>query len=306
MLAGLDAFNSIFLVDINNTQSAITRTNQQITSGYRVNVASDDPADIATILGYQDQASQITQVQTNLNLANTQATAADTALSSANTLLNQLTSIAAEGASSTSSSTTLTTLGQQVQGIAQQLVELANTSVQGQYIFGGDDPSTQPYTFNWSVSGGAVQNNTAANTDTIQDISGQSTVPRMTAQQIFDARNSDGTPATGNIFQAVYALGTALQNGDQTGIQAATTAITAATAQLGLATTFYGNVEDWIQNANNTASAALTNVQTEVSSLRDTDVVSAATDLTTEQTALQAAIAAHGSLNVKSLFDYMG
>jgi flagellar hook-associated protein 3 FlgL len=306
MLAGLDAFNSTFLVDINNTQNAITRTNQQITSGYRVSVASDAPTDIATILGYQNQASEIGQVQTNLTLANTQATAADTALSSANTLLDQLTSIAAEGASSTTSSTSLTDLSQQVQGIAQQLVDLANTSVQGQYIFGGDDPSTQPYTYDWSASGGVVQNNTASNTDTIQDISGQTTIPRMTAQEIFDAQNSDGTPATGNIFQAVYQLGTALENDDQAGIQAATTAISAASDQLQTATTFYGNVEDWIQNASNTASAALTNVQTEVSNLRDTDVVSAATQLTTEQTALQAAIAAHGSLDVKSLFDYMG
>jgi len=306
MLAGLDAFNATFLVDINNTQNAITSTNQQITSGYRVNVASDAPTDIAAILGYQDQAAQIGQVQTNLDLANTQATAADTALSSANTLLNQLTSIAAEGASSTTGSTSLTDLSQQVQGIAQQLVDLANTSVQGQYIFGGDDPSTEPYTYDWSASGGVVQNNTASNTDTIQDVSGQTTIPRMTAQEIFDAQNSDGTPATGNIFQAVYALGTALQNGDQAGIQAATTAISAASSQLQTATTFYGNVEDWIQNASSTASAALTNVQTEVSNLRDTDVVSAATQLTTEQTALQAAIAAHGSLDVKSLFDYMG
>jgi flagellar hook-associated protein 3 FlgL len=306
MLAGLDAFNSTFLLDIDNTQNAIAQTNQQISSGIRVSVASDAPTDIATILGYQNQGSQIAQVQTNLTLANTQATAADTALSSANTLLNQLTSIAAEGASSTSTAATRATLGQQVQGIEQQLVNLANTTVQGQYIFGGDDPSTQPYTFNWAASGGAVQNNTATNTDTIQDINGQTTIPRMTAQQIFDAQNSDGTPAAGNIFQAAYALGTALQNNDQSGIQAASDSITAATTQLGQATTFYGGVEDWIQNATTTATAALTNVQTEVSSLRETDVVAAATQLTTEQTAMQAAIAAHGSLNVKSLFDYMG
>jgi flagellar hook-associated protein 3 FlgL len=306
MLAGLDAFNSTFLLDLNNTQNAISQINNEISSGYRVNVASDAPTDIATILGYQDQGTQITQVQTNLNLANTQATAADNALSSANTLLNQLTSIAAEGSSSTATAAARATLGQQVEGIAQQLVNLANTSVQGQYIFGGDDPSTQPYTFNWSVSGGATQNNTATNTDTIQDINGQTTVPRMTAQQIFDAQNPDGTPATGNILQAVYSLGIALQNNDQAGIQAATDSVTAASTQLGQATTFYGNAENWIQNATSAATSALTNVQTEVSALRDTDLPSAATQLTTEQTALQAAIAAHGALNVKSLFDYMG
>ena len=306
MLAGLDAFNSTFLLDLTNTESRISQTNEQLSSGYRVNSASDAPADIASILGFQDQAAQITQVQTNLNLASTQASVADSALASANTLLNRLTTIAAEGASSTVSAETRTTLGQEVQGIAQQLVTLANTSIGGQYVFGGDDPTTQPYTFNWSVSNGVIQTNTAANTDTIQDISGQTTNPRMTAQQIFDAQNADGTPATGNIFQAVYALGQALQNNDQPGVVAATDSLTVANTQLQQATSFYGTAEDWIQNASSTAASALTTVQSEVSNLRDTDVAQAATSLTTEQTALQAALAAHGSLNVKSLFDYMG
>jgi flagellar hook-associated protein 3 FlgL len=295
MLAGLNAFNSTFLLDLNNTQSQISQTNRDISSGYRVNVASDAPTDIATILGYQNQVSQIQQVQTNLALANTQATAADSALSSANTLLNQLTSLAAQGASSTATAATRATLGAQVQGITQQLVNLANTSVQGQFIFGGDDPSTQPYTFNWSASsGGVAQNNISSNTNTIQDISGQTTVPRMTAQQIFDAQNADGTPAAGNIFQAAYALGTALLNNDQAGIQSATDSVTAASTQLGKAT------------VSSAATSALTTDQSEVSSLRETDLAAAATQLTTETAAMQASIAAHGSLSVKTLFDYMG
>ena len=305
MLAGLEAYNSTFLLNLDRTQSALAQTNEQISSGIRINSASDAPSDIATILDYQNQGNQITQVQTNLTLANTQANAADTALSSANTLLNQLTSIAAQGASSTSSATTLSTLGTQVQGIAKQLVALANTTVRGQYIFGGDDPSTQPYTFNWSVSGGVTQNNIAANTDTIQDLSGQTTIPRMTAQQIFGAQNPDGTPAPSNVLQAVYALGTALENGDQAGIQAATTSISAASTQLNQASTFYGTVENWIQSASASATATLTDVQNEVGSLRDTNIAAAATQLTTEQTAIQAAIEAHSSLNIKTLFDYL-
>ena len=306
MLAGLEAFNATFLLDLNNTESQMTQTNQQISSGIRVSVASDAPTDIASILNFQDQVHQITQVQTNLNLAATQANTADGALSAANTLLNQLTSIAAEGANSTTTAATRTTLGQQVQGIEQQLVNLANTSENGSFIFGGDDPKTQPYTFNWSVSGGATQNNKASNTDTIQDISGQTTIPRMTAQQIFDPRNTDGTPATGNIFQAAYSLGQALLSNNQAGITAATISVSAASTQLGQATTFYGNAENWIQSASDSASSAITTIEGEVSSLRDTDVAAAATELTTEQTAMQAALSAHGSINLKSLFDYMG
>lgn len=304
MLAGLDAFNSSFLLDLNSTEAQISKTNQQISSGIRVGEASDDPGDVAPILGYQNAIAQTTQVQTNLNLASTNANAADAALSSATSLLNQLTSIATEGASSTASETTRNTLGQQVQGIEQQLVDLANTSLQGRYLFGGDEPSVQPYSF--SISGGAVQVNTAPNTATIQDVNGETIVPGETAQSIFDIRNEDGTPAAGNIFQAASQLSQALLNNDQAGVQTAVTSLGAASAQLAQASTFYGNTESWIQNATATANSTLTNLQTVVSGLRDTDIASAATQLTTEQTALQAALEAHGSLSVKSLFDYMG
>jgi flagellar hook-associated protein 3 FlgL len=306
MLAGLDAFTSTFLLDLNNTENRISNTNQQLSSGIRVNKASDDPGDISSILNDQNQISQITQVQTNLDTASTNANAADSALSTTTSLLNQLASIAAQGASSTTTAATRTTLGQQVQGIEQQLVGLANTQVEGSYIFGGDDPTTQTYTYDATAAEGVTQVNTAANTTTIQDINGQTIVPTMTAQQIFDARNSDGTPATGNVFEAAYSLAQALLSNNQTGVQAATALVSAASTQVSQATTFYGTVEDWIQNSTASAASALTNIQAEVGNLRDTDVAAAATDLTTEQTAMQAALAAQGSLSVKSLFNYMG
>ena len=306
MLAGLDAFNSIFLADLNNTQNSIAQANQQVTSGIRVNEASDDPGAIGAILDNQNQIDQITQVQTNLNQAATVASVADGALSSASTLLNRLTSLAAEGSDSSATAASRSALGVEVQGIEQQLVEIANTSVLGQYIFGGDAPDIQPYTFNWNVPGGVVQNNTAGNTTTIQDASGSTLIPGMTAQQIFGAQNSDGTPAAGNIFQNVYALGQALDSNDQAGVQAAATALQASVAQLGQATTFNGDTENWIQQAQQNAASDLTNLQTNLSSLRDTDVAAAATQLTLDQTALQAALSAHASLNVKSLFSYLG
>ncbi|HEY3940339.1 MAG TPA: hypothetical protein VGL97_23130 [Bryobacteraceae bacterium] len=312
MLAGLDAFNGSFLADLDNTENRISQVNKQLTSGFRVNEASDDPAAIASILSYQNQIEQTTQVATNLNLAGTVASSADGALASASTLLDQLISIASQGASSTATAATRATLGQQVENIAQQLVGIANTSVQGQYIFGGDDPGTQPYTFSWStpgsasLPGGVVQNNTAGSTATIANAAGSTIVPGQTAQQIFDARNPDGTLAAGNIFQNVYALGQALANNDQTATQTAALSLQASVNTLGLATTNNGNTEAWIQQAKTDASATLTNLQAELGSLRDTDVAQAATQLTTDQTALEAALAAHASLDVKSLFSYLG
>ncbi|HMJ61256.1 MAG TPA: flagellar hook-associated protein FlgL [Bryobacteraceae bacterium] len=413
MLAGISGFNATFLADLNATQSRITQLNKQITSTLRVSQASDDPAAIASILETQSDIDRATQTQTNLQQASIVASSADGALASAASLLDQLRSLAAQGANSTATAATRATLSEQVKAIEQQLVSIANTQVQGRYIFAGDDPAAQPYILsapaanlnnpaalfdignpltdsesfsvtytdtsnvvqnqivsvaatatgitgaafvsqlntalttagvtgvtarigadgtlqltgnnllsaihtltpgvtqgvaanNASLTEGVIQNNTAANTTTIANAGGSSILPGMTAQQIFDARNPDGTPAAGNILRVVHALGQALQNSDQPGIQAAALALPAAVTRLGQATTHYGNTQSWLAQAVDDASSKLVNLHQVLGSLRDTDIAQAATDLTLANTAMQAALAAHGSLNVRSLFDYLG
>jgi flagellin-like hook-associated protein FlgL len=131
-------------------------------------------------------------------------------------------------------------------------------------------------------------------------------VAGQTAQQIFDPQNPPGTPTAGNIFQNVYALGQALASNNLTGVQNAAASLQLSVTQLGQATTNNGLTQNWIEQAKQDAADTLNNLQTELVSLRETDVVAAATELTLSQTALQAALAAHSSLNIKSLFSYLG
>ncbi len=307
MLAGLDSYTSTFLSNLNATEQRISQANQQLSTGYRVNQPSDDPGAIDAILDYQGQIDSVTQVQSNLAQATTVANLADSALTSANNMLDQLTSIAAEGSSSTSNAKSNSALAQQVQGIEEQLVSIANTKFGGSYIFGGDDQSAAPYTFNWSVSGGVVQNTTASSTIAVTNSDGDSMViPGQTAQQIFGAQNPDGSAAASNIFQNVWALGQALQNNDQAGIQAAATGIQASVVQLGQSTTMSGDTLNWLQESTDNATTKLTSFESQLSNLRDANAAEAATNLSSATTAEQAAIAAQGSIQIKTLFSYMG
>ncbi len=83
-------------------------------------------------------------------------------------------------------------------------------------------------------------------------------IPGQTAQQIFGAQNADGSTAASNVFQNVWALGQALQNNDQAGVQAATTGIQASVVQLGQSTTISGNTLDWLQQSTDNATTKLT------------------------------------------------
>ena len=306
MISGIYADNGNFLADLSLLENRISQVNKQISSGIRVNQASDDPSAVAPILAYQGQISQIKQVQTNLNSAQTEAQTADGALQTASTLMDQLVSLGAEGASSTSSPSARAVLGQQVQSIEQQLVAVANTSIGGTYIFGGDNSSTAPYTFSWTSPEGVIASGTPTNTATLRDADGNEIVPRLTAQQIFDVQSPPGTPAPGNIFQAAFALGTALLANNQPGIQSALDQVKAGSAQLQQSTTAYGNIENWIQQGSQAATTHLNNITAALSTLRDSDVATDATQLSLDQTALQAALSAHANLNAKSLFDFLG
>ncbi|MGH9584113.1 MAG: flagellin, partial [Bryobacteraceae bacterium] len=172
-------------------------------------------------------------------------------------------------------------------------------------------------TVNWSLFGASgtglitqlaqpsvlnPQTSAPANTAILRDSSGNSIVPGLTASQIFDSQN--GAAGSG-VFAQVHALWQALQSGDQNFIQSAAIGLKSAVTQINQAETKYGDLENWIGQASQDASQRLTNLQSALGTLRDADIPSVATQLTMDETALQAAISAHATLSNKSLFDYI-
>ena len=300
MLKGIQGQNPSFLADLSRIQDRIASTNKQITSGYRVNQASDDPQSITSILRLQSQIDHLTQTQTNLSTAKSQNETADGALQTATTILDQLTSIASQGATDTTTPNTRALLADQVKQLAGQLAGIANTSANGQHLFGGDNPNVAPYSFNWaSGTNGVVSNSTGAATALLDDGSGSTISAGMSAAEIFDSGSN-------SIFVAVYNLGQALANNDNSGVQSALASMKSAGTYLSQVSASYGNRENWIAQASETASNHLSTLQAALASIRETDLPSAITQMTTDQTALQAAISAHANLSNKTLFDYFG
>ncbi len=306
MLKGIHAGDNGFLVSMNRTEARITSANIQITSGIRVNQAEDDPFAIQSILAYQNQLDQLTQLQTNLNLAKNDAVSADGALQTVSDVMNRLITIGSQGASDLTSSTSRANLAIQAKQLTEQIIGIANTQVGSRYIFGGDDPSARPYSEDWTVPGGVVSTSGSPATILLRDGSGTTQRAGMTAQEIFDARDASNNPIPGNIFQAAYSLTQALSNDDPAATNAALADLKYGVNHLAKATVFYGNVETWIQSASDQASNQSASITQTLASLRDTDLPAAITQMTENQVSLQAALSAHASLPSKTLFDYLG
>ncbi len=140
--------------------------------------------------------------------------------------MDSVTQIAAQGASSLQSADTRTTLAQQVQGPA-----LADGGYQPDAGAGPlhfqrrRRPESELSARSFSAPNGVDQLSNAASTRMIQNPEGGTFQASMTAQQIFDDQNSDGSAAPDNVFAALNSLRTALLNNDSAGITAAQTLV---------------------------------------------------------------------------------
>lgn len=306
MFPNISGATQQYLADLNRTETQLQQTSAEITSGIDVQQPSDNPAAISEILQTETALSNNKQIQSNLSNVTDEVNTADSALQTAVQQVQSAITLATQGASSTTSADERTTLAQQVADIQQTLVGIAQTQVNGRYIFSGDQDTQPPYQLDSSQPEGVQQLVTSSSTRTIQSVDGTSFAVALTAQQIFDAKNSDGTPAAGNVFAAVQNLETALTNNDTAGISSALDSLQSASSYLNNQLQFYGDVENRVQEATDLAQKFQTQQQTELGNLQDTDIPTAATEMTQLQTQEQASLTVESNIEQqKNLFSYL-
>ena len=117
MITNLDPASELFIANVERIQQSIAVANRQVSSGKKINVASDAPDQIGTLLQLRASLQHNSQVQSNLGLAKADASSADSALSSAITMMDQAMSLGEQGVNPSQTPDTLQTLAQQVQSI---------------------------------------------------------------------------------------------------------------------------------------------------------------------------------------------
>lgn len=293
-----------FLEGIANLQNEEAQTQRQLSSGYRIQDAADSPSQTPELISLGSTLAAVQAYQSNLANVQTEGTAADQALSSAISLIESATTAASQGANTTATPAEQQTLAAQVQGIQQQLVSIANTTVDGRYIFGGDQDQMAPYSIA-TATGSAVLTANAA-TRVIVNPEGQTVYQALTAQQIFDPRDVNGNATASNAFAALTSLVTDLTTGITSNVTNDATSLQSVTTWLTQQQAYYGTQEQGMTSEQNNATNQVTALQTQIGNIRDTNMAQAATDLTTESTDQTAAMSAEAEIPAKSLFDYLG
>jgi flagellar hook-associated protein 3 FlgL len=289
------------LAELNQLNATMNEAQQQVASGKKVQVASDDPADVQAIVQNQSDLARVQQSQTNLNTLNSEVGMASSVLENAAKLMDSARSIAAQAASSTTTASTDQVLASQIQDIESQMVGIANSTNAGRYLFSGDADTTAPYSIDFTNTPPFTANTTALATRMGLDSMGNTFPIAMTATDIFD----NGT-ASNNILQSLEDLRQGLLNGDATAITTANGELASAATYLGTVQSFYGTAESNITSALDVASKSQLSLQTEQSTLTDADMAQAITTEESAQTQQQAVLDMRSKMPRGSLFDMLG
>ena len=273
-----------------NEQTAL----EQLSTGKRVNRPSDDPAAAAEDVLNLSQQAQVDQYTQSTSSLNGLFQTADSALGSAVTALNQAVSLGTEAANGTLSASDQQAVAASIQSALDQVVQLANTSYQGSYIFGGTAVTSAP--FSTGANGVTYNGNDGVNQATITDgLSIQTNVP---GSQLFMQPGSD-------VMGSLQQLITAVQGGDTTAISNATSAVSNALGYLTAQQTFYGNATNEVNDEQTTLNQESTNLQSQENTLVGVDMAQAATEVTQAQTDDQAVLEAAAKVLPMTLLNYL-
>jgi flagellar hook-associated protein 3 FlgL len=300
MLRTLNSVSEGFVTNMDQIGKRMEHAQRQIATGLRLSTVSDAPDSISTLLQTRADLASTTQIQTNLGRVKVETDAGEQALQSSVGLVEQARVLGAKGVTGTATADLRTNLAEQVGSILQQVVALANTTIEGRYIFSGDGDQTAPYTIDLNATPSVSAYAGGPATREIQHPNGTRFSVSKTAEEIFDS-----TDPTKSVFASLQSLRTALQNNDEAGIAAVMPNIATSLNYLNNELAYYGSVQNKVANATSFGDNMKLQLQTHLSSLQDADLTEAILELNQAQLQQTAALQAQARMSQTSLFDYL-
>ncbi|GIU74091.1 MAG: flagellin [Bryobacteraceae bacterium] len=300
MIRSLDAATNRFLEHLRGLNSRLERAQREVAGGKRVAAPSDAPDRVVSLLGAKADLARLDQIQANLGRFKTEVDGAEGVLQQAVKLFDRVRTLGMTGASGIQTETTRRGIADEIQSLIERMTGIANTQVDGRYIFAGNADQTAPFLMDWSATPPWGPYRGAAATREAIHPTGVTFRVSLDAEWIFANPN----PRL-NVLAGMETLRQALLSGDEQAMQSALAPLADMAAHLNAALMFYGNVQTQIADGLETASAMKLRLQTQVASIEDADLTESIVELQQVRFTQEAALQVRAASPRRSLFDYL-
>lgn len=141
--------NSMYYNNLFNQQNSALSTklfdvNRQISSGLNIKYAQDDVRTFTETMRLDNEMVTLGQIKTSTQSGLKVSTQSDTVLNDFSTSLAQMNTLFINAANASHDNSSLDAIAKELRGIEDHFKHLANTSINGQYIFSGSAINTKP------------------------------------------------------------------------------------------------------------------------------------------------------------------
>jgi flagellin len=270
--------------NLNNTQSGLQTTLEQLSSGSRINSGADDAAGLSLVDGLGANSAALTQSSDNANQGVGLLQVADGALSQVTNLLNRAVTLATEASNGTLTTTQDAAANQEYQSILAEVSNIGSTATfNGNKVFSG--AAVNIYSGDATTTGGATDALTisALSSTSVGDAGGTITATGTTISYTAGTGGSENLSTT-NLSTAAAA---------QTALTDINTAITDVAGQRG----YLGSQINTLNAISGVDSTEQTNVLSAQNSIQATDYGAATSNLSKFEILEQTGVSALAQAN---------
>jgi flagellar hook-associated protein 3 FlgL len=282
---------------LDGAQGREQQLSNELASGIRFNALGDDPAAAGRNVLLLNQIQRDDSFTQSSSLITGQLQVADSALGSVVSQLTQAISLATSANNGTMNANDLQSIGAQISGILSEVESLANSSYQGQYIFAGGQTRKVPFATSSATSPAVTTYNGDSDVNYLMAPNGQKIQLNVPGDQIFLGASS--VFGVLNRLVADYASGTV----DMAQATQDTEALMSALNYVSQQRVTIDNAMTQVTSAASAITTEETQLKAAQTNLMQADLATVATQLSlskTQETALEAVISQLGS---GSLFD---
>ncbi|GGA43688.1 flagellar hook-associated protein FlgL [Paenibacillus physcomitrellae] len=214
--------SSQLLLNINRNSVKMSDMQTQMATGRKINKPSDDPVGITYSLRYRSELSSNEQYQKNVDSSVSWLDYNDTVMSQAGDVVQRIRELTVQAGTGTNPQSSLDSINEEIGELKEQLIDIANSTLNGKYVFNGQKYTDKPFVFPKNEDG-------TSNTDDLKTVmdqidqgpvnytvsAGVSMTVNITSNDVFgNAEDQD------NIFNIINNISTALAKGDISSVSA--------------------------------------------------------------------------------------
>ena len=265
------------ITSINESKARLGELQTTLSTGKRINKPSDDPLGITSALNLKGKLKDIDQYLRNAQTASTWIDLTTQTLSAVTDVLNSAKTIALRESNITSTPDSKRASAEEVRNLKNQLLNLANTSYGGRYLFAGTKTLTQPFTEDGTYEGDEGEIN-------LQTGEKQTLTINVPGSKVFKGE--------GDIFSVLSDLESALENNSTQDINDQLERLKVCFQQVQRWQGDIGGRAKRVEVSQNRLKDLTVSVNKLLSYTEDADIIKASTELQAAGVAYQAALSA--------------